>query len=215
MKNVRNILSALLVLSLFIFVVIYFQQRTEVDITELASLSPRYLFRIALVLIGVFCLKSIIMVIPVAALYITAGAIFPLHIAIIVTCIGLFGEFSLGYLMGNRLDSEKATSIINKNKKARSLLKNSEKQSSLLCFFMRLAPLPVDITSIFFGASGIKYSKFIIFSLLGVMPKLIPFVLMGNAASNPFSKEFLIPFSICVLVIALAMIIYRKYQSEV
>ncbi len=168
----------------------------------------------AIILVGIYSLKSVVMIIPAPLLYISAGVLFPPHWALIVTYLGLLCEFRLGYLIGKRSGREKIEKLMDKNKKLKQFLEMNENRGSISCFFTRLTPLPLDFASMFFGAIGVHYPVFIIFSLLGVTPKVIPFVLMGDAASNPLSKEFLVPFAISGTIVFCALAVYQRYQRE-
>ena len=149
-----------------------------------------------------------------AILYISAGAIFPPGWAIAVIYVGLFFEISIGYLIGRRLGSEKVVALIDKNKKTRRLLSINKSDSSVLCFLSRFLPLPPELASMFFGASNFPYPKFVAFSLLGMTPGMIPYVLMGDAVMKPISKEFLIPLAISVIIFVTTCVIYRNYRKN-
>jgi uncharacterized membrane protein YdjX (TVP38/TMEM64 family) len=43
--------------------------------------------------------------------------------------------------------------------------------------------------------------------MIGMTPGMLPVIFMGKAVLTPFSKEFLVPFSIKLVFIALAFII--------
>jgi ABC-2 type transport system permease protein len=59
----------------------------------------------ALVLIALFCLKSVVIVLPIVVLYISAGIMFPIGWAFIITCAGLFFEMTIGFFIGLRISS--------------------------------------------------------------------------------------------------------------
>lgn len=211
-KIITVVILFLLLLALGIF---YLPQLGGFHVVDMLKHSPEPPFLVAFAFIGIYCLKSVMMFIPVLVLYISAGAIFPFHWAIVITYIGLFCELSLGYWLGRRLGGDKVTGLINKNEKTKRFLSSNEDKTSALCFLIRLTPLSLDGVSMFFGASRVPYSEFLAFSLLGLTPKLIPFVLMGDAASNPLSKEFLVPFMVSGVVVGIAFIVYRRFERKV
>jgi uncharacterized membrane protein YdjX (TVP38/TMEM64 family) len=48
-----------------------------------------------------------------------------------------------------------------------------------MCFLARLLPLPKDAFSMFFGAVGMPFNKFLIISLLGLSPVMLSTVIAG------------------------------------
>ena len=147
---------------------------------------PEQLWLAAFAILILYCLKSVVMFIPLMALYISAGILFPVGWALLITCAGLFCEMSIGYYIGTRLRSEKITAKINKNKKVRNFLARSRNISPLMCFSARFLPLPFDLVTMYFGASAIKYQQFVLFTYLGAAPKIISLVIMGELISSPF-----------------------------
>ncbi len=73
---------------------------------------------------------------------------------------------------------------------------------------------PTDLMSMFFGATNTKYYQFLTGSLLGLIPGMIPIVLIGDAIANPLSKEFLIPFSISTVLSISAVLLYRVWIKK-
>jgi len=214
MEQLNKYLKFALIVLLAIIIIILLPRFTELEVSNLLRYSPESPFLAALVLLGIYCMKSVVVVIPVIMLYISAGIMFPTGWAITLTYLGLFCEMSIGYLVGKRLGGEKVIARMEKNNKARQLISYHEENNSTLCFITRFFPLPLDLVNMFFGAAGTRYPQFVAFSLLGITPGMIPYVLMGDVASNPLSKEFLIPFAICGIVTVCAFVFYQKWRKE-
>jgi len=214
MKRLKKYLKFAPIVLLVIIIIIFLPRLTGLEVTDILEFSPESPFLAALVLLGIYCLKSVVVVIPVIILYVSAGIMFPTGWAIALTYFCLFCEMNIGYFVGKRLGGEKVITLMEKNNKARQLVSYHEKNNSTVCFIARFFPLPFDLVNMFFGATGTRYPQFVVFSLLGLTPGMIPYVLMGNAASNPLSKEFLIPFAVCGIVTVCAFIFYQKWRKE-
>ncbi|MHC1694239.1 MAG: TVP38/TMEM64 family protein [Eubacteriales bacterium] len=162
-----------------------------------------------LLLAGIYLLKVFVWFIPLNALYIGAGILFPPAEAVILTFLFLFAELSLGYYMGRKLGEDSVRRAMEKYKYSNKLLELTDKNTTMSCFLLRMLPgPPVDITNLFFGSLGIKFVPYVLSSILGLTPGMLPFVFMGKAASDPLSPQFLIPFTIGMAVGILSFALY-------
>ena len=162
----------------------------------------------------IYALKAMIMIIPVPVLYVSAGIVFPLSWALIVTYVGLVITLTIGYLNGRGLGQDKVNEFISSHPKVKKFLKDGSDNLTFLCFLSRLIPLPFDLFSMLYGAIEIPFSKYITMSLLGVTPKAIPFILTATHIHNPLSAEFIVPFSASLLVILGVLLLQKNKRSS-
>ena len=184
-------------------------------VSSILSYTPASPFLAALVLIGIYCIKSVFMVIPIIVLYISAGILFPPVWAVLITYLCLFCELAIGYWIGKRMGSDKVNEIMERNPRAGKFLSFQQKNDSTACFMARVTPLPFDLVSMFFGASGMGVGRYLVFSMLGLSPGMIPWVIAGNAITNPLSPEFLIPFGISIVITAVVFAAFRRIQKRI
>ena len=160
----------------------------------------------------IYVIMGLTMAIPKVVLYIAAGIAFPTWIGVGVTYLGLAVAASIGRMMGKQMGEEKVTSILAKHKKVSGFLSGNKENLLSLCFISRVLPMPFVLTSIFFGALSVPYFKFLILSLLGATPYMIPIVFAGAAITDPLSAAFLIPFGISF---GIALVIFVAYKARV
>jgi len=163
-----------------------------------------------LVIIALYALKGVIMVFPTPILYVAAGLAFPSWLGVIVTYAGLTVSLSIGHAIGQRMGEEKVNKLLAKNKMVASLLNKDNENLLWLAFISRILPTPFGLVSLFFGALNVPYSKCMFMSLLGLSPFMIPTVLAGSAITNPFSAEFIVPFSISIVVTGIILLVYKS-----
>ena len=133
-----------------------------------------------------YCLKSLIVVIPISVLYISTGILFPPVTALIVAFVGVAFSLSIGYLYGKKLGEEKVQEVIGRHKKVETFLTKHRCRLKYMCFISRLSPLPFDLFSMFSGAVNISFGKYLFFSLLGISVKMVPLVLAGSTIVSVF-----------------------------
>jgi len=214
MDKINKLLKCVPVILLIVLIIVLFPLFKGLEVSDILEYSPESPLLVVLILLGIYCLKAVVVFIPVIILYVSTGIMFPTGWAIALTYFCLFCEMNIGYFIGKHLGSEKVAALMERNNRARQLLSYHENNNSTACFIARILPLPFDLVNMFFGATGTRYPQFIAFSLLGLTPGMIPYVLMGNAASNPLSKEFLVPFAICGIITVCAFVFCQRWQKE-
>ncbi|MEA4847260.1 MAG: VTT domain-containing protein [Clostridiaceae bacterium] len=203
----RNIVLILLIFILTLGIYIgYLKGYSWQDLWELVSGST---INSILAIICLYCLKIVLWVIPINALYLGAGFLFPPWLAIAVTYMGLILDLTLSFYLGRFIEKSWVMDEIKKRKATKWMLDMADKNSAFACFVIRLLPgPPTEVTNMFFGALNMQYSKFLVLSLMGITPGMLPVIFLGKAAVNPRSKEFIILLLISLLIAAGSILIY-------
>lgn len=191
-------------------------QLVGLSVEDILNYTPSSPFLAALMLIGIYAAKSVLMILPSYGLYIVGGMLLPLGWAIVVAYIGLAVEMSLGFGFGRWLGQEAVHTLVQKNQKAKRFIGFLSRNSATVCFITRLLPMPypVDLGSMVFGASGMPFWQHLVFSLLGFSAIMIPFTIAGGAISNPLSPQFLLPFAVSISLCILLFIVYRVWMKK-
>lgn len=164
---------------------------SKIPWADLQNYMPESPFLAALVLVGLFIVKAILMVIPLNALYITASILFLPGWAIAISYVGLAIEMTIGFAMGRKWGSGSIRTKIEKYKYSRWLLRLTERHTVMSCFVFRFLPPPADIVNMFLGATRISFPKYFFASLFGFTPKLLAIILLGEAATSAKPTLFL------------------------
>jgi len=210
MNKALRITQIVLIVIVTIIIIVLIPDFKNLTSDEISSYIPKSIILATLLLIGLYCLKAITIVVPAALLYIIAGVIFPPIPAILVTLICLIIELTIGYYVGRYLGQKQVMKLVDRNKHLNRFIKYIKNKSLTSCFIVSFIPgIPIDLKSMLFGATNTKYHKFLAGSILGLSPLMIPIVLIGNSITNPLSKEFMIPFSICVAISLSSLLFYR------
>jgi len=163
----------------------------------------------------IYAVKAVIIVIPAPALYIAAGAAFPTLWAIVITYLGMTIGLCIAYNNGKLLGEKRVNDLLAKSKRVSGFVEAHRGDLPSFCFISRVLPLPKDLLSMFFGALGMKFLRYLVISLLGMSPVMIPTVLAGSSITDPLSPEFLVPFGISLTVSLIVFVIYSiKSKSD-
>ncbi len=199
-------------------VLIYFKFFRGVTIEHILEFTPENLWLAALVMIGLFGLKSLSMFFPMLILIAASGSIFPNYFAaLLVNVCGVLMMLALPYLIGRFAEREFVERLISKNKNADKLREFQSENEFFIAFFLRVINiLPCDIVSMFLGSAGFSPIKYFAGSFLGILPGLITTTLMGSSVDDPKSPKFWVSI-ICEVVFAagssIAYYIYKKRKQ--
>ena len=183
-----------------IIILIFLIKRKDITIDGILNYTPQSPILAAFMMIGLFALKSLSIVIYSGILYVIDGILFPLPVAILMNICGSIVMVTLPYVIGKKVGARAAVYVVEKYPKAKSLNKLRSENDFIFTIFVRIiGRLPSDIVSMYMGAVGVKYQKYLSGSILGMLPHMITFPVMGMNITNPRSREFIV--SLCVEII--------------
>lgn len=183
------------------------------------SYTPENAVLSAAFMMFLFALKSISVFIFSGILFAANGILFPLPAAILLNVLGAAVMVSLPYWLGRRLGGDVVGRIVEKYPKAAAFRQLQTGHELLFSFIARAVNiLPSDIVSLYMGAMGISYRKYLSGSILGMLLSLITFPIMGMNIANPGSPTFLWSIGIQAAVSAVSIggfwLVRRKKKDQ-
>lgn len=168
-----------------------------------------------LAFILIYMFKPLLMVIPSSLLSIAGGIIFGPFWGLNLNMIGYFLSGTLAFFLSRWLGKP----FVNKmfSGKSENLSNVIEKNGFKIIILLRLIPvLPFDLVSYTAGITSMSYSRFIIGSLIGVIPETLCYTFLGKGLRNPISFKLLIPLIIIIIFTLVgAGVIKRKYKIDI
>ena len=192
LHTARNVVLGLIWVGI---IVILFIHRKELSAEGIARYTPKNPWLAAIVMLALFALKSLSIVIYSGLLYAANGILFPLPVAIVLNLIGTVIMVSLPYLIGKRTGASAVDEIRAKYPKAEAIHDLRAKNDFLFAFLVRMARLPSDVASLYMGAVHVEYKKYLLGSLLGMLPHTITYPIIGMSIRDIRSPKFVI--SLC------------------
>ena len=204
------LLRALPVVICLVFVGMYLLVGRDVTAEELLNYAPQKPILAAFFLLLLYALKSLTIFFPIAILNVLGGFLFGSVDAIAINCIGVLVELTIPYWIGRVSGRSIAQRLELKHPKMASLFGERSGNLFFLSFFLRaLFCLPGDAVSMYFGAIKMPYHKYIVGSIIGILPGTIAFTLLGTSITDPSSAMF--RFSLC-LTIGFSIISFVLYS---
>ncbi len=176
------------------------------DLEELIlHIDIAWLFALAILLL--FAVKSVIPIYPTSTVCFLTGAVLPMYFAIPVNIIGFAILLTVRYFWGRRFGAGNAWKIISKTDTLRKLIQQDGKGNSALLVALRLIPgVPLNSISGIYGSFDFGYVRFVLFSVIGFMPRLISYTFVGRNVFDPLSGGFLVPIMIILFFTGISLI---------
>ena len=170
--------------------------------------------------LGIYLLKSVLFVIPASLIYISVGLAFDTGQAIAINFVGIALEVTVTFLLGKFLGGAYVEKRLRGKKFADKLLNAKQKNTLSFLLVVRALPaFPIDFVSLFLGASGIGFLPYFILSVIGIMPRVILFTVLGDGIYKYIPMEVLLFVAISAIpaavIVWLVMYIRKKRRSTV
>lgn len=164
-----------------------------------------WLFALAILLL--FAVKSVIPIYPTSTVCFLTGAVLPMYFAIPVNIVGFAILLTVRYFWGSRFGAGNAWKIISKTDTLRRLIQQDGKGNSALLVALRLIPgIPVNSISGIYGSFDFGYVRFILFSIIGFMPRLLSYTFVGRNIFDPLSAGFLVPLMLILFFTGISLL---------
>ena len=143
------------------------------------------------------------------------AAFFMMKFAIAVNFCGAAIMVTLPWLIGKKGGGTMVSSIMKKYPKTEKLKEICTGNGFILTFLLRvIGKIPSDVLSLYLGAIGIDYKVYFAGSILGLLPHLFTFPIMGMNIQNIHSTEFRISVGIEAIYMACSAGLYWIYSKK-
>ena len=177
---------------------------------ELANFKPERPVISCLVMLGLFCLKSVDFLIHSGVLYAANGIMFPLPLALALNLVGIVITVTPTYFLGRAWGAPVIAHLYEKYPKLRAFDNHAAGGSLAVAVLLRTVGLPIQAGSLYMGAAGFGFGRFLLGSVLGLLPVMVPYTIMGDSAGNVKSPAFLIALGIELLAIVVSLLVAAR-----
>ncbi len=212
-----NLIKAILILCIsifFIYLLFKFQNIfRHINIRNLRKYILSFGPWAFLVFLLIYSLKPIVVVFSAVLLTALAGNIFGPVEGFLLSMVGVFFSATLAFYLSKLLGKSFVAKIT--RGKLMKLDDNIEVYGFKIMLLMRLSTLfPIDPLSYAAGLTKMKYSDFILGTLIGLAPEMMAYSYLGLSMRHPFSKKILMPILLVVAIAVSGAFMYKSYWSK-
>lgn len=204
--TVGALIRAAVAMIIFVIAVIEYDNLKNIDVRAIVEGSSSMLIAV-LTIWGVYLVKSVLFIIPASLIYISIGMAFPTPAACLISLVGIILEVTVTYFLGLFLGGEYVNKLLAKSKGGRKILEKKLNDNFPALLGIRALPVfPIDFVSLFWGASKCKFPRYFIASVVGIMPRVILFTILGDGIYDYIPIHLII--KIVIICIPLGTVIY-------
>ena len=210
-ETVKNIIKIAVAAAIFVTAIVNYDFLSNLDIRTLIA-GASSIFIAELIILGVYAVKAVMMVVPASLIYISVGMAFDPKRAVIVNLLGIALEVTVTYFLGKFLGKDAVEKKIRNTKAGEKFFTMLEKNRNAAIFLMRFIPaFPIDFSSLFMGAFDFKFFPYLIFSVLGIAPRVIAFTVIGEGIYELIPMKYIVLAVICAIPVVTAVLLIKKF----
>lgn len=198
-------------MTIFVVAVINYEKLKNIDVRALVDASTSFI--IALITIwGVYLVKSVLFIIPAMLIYVSIGMAFPPTTACLISLVGIILEVTVTYLLGLFLGGPYVTKLLSKTKPGKKVLDMKLNENFPTLLVIRALPVfPIDFVSLFWGASRCGFFKYFTASVVGIMPRVILFTIIGDSIYEIFPMQKIVTVIIIAIPVGCVAYLIRHF----
>lgn len=175
---------------------------------ELANYKPDNPLLSCLVMLGLFALKSVDFLMHSGVLYAASGIMFPLPAALLLNTVGIMISVTPTWFLGKIWGPPVIETLCQRYPKLRVIADDEKGGSLAVAILLRTVGLPIQAGSMYMGAANYRFGRFLLGSVLGLLPIMIPYTVMGENAGKPGSLAFVIALATELLLHVVSVITF-------
>lgn len=209
-----NIILAMVWITIIVLCVV---NRDRLTMDGVLGATPSEPMLAAVIMLLLFGLKSLSFFIYSGMLFAVSGILFPLPAAITINILGTAIMVSIPYFLGRLQGSGAVDRLMCRFPRLASVRELRARHDFMFTLIIRLVGLlPSDAVSLYCGASGVKYRYYLPACVLGFMPEIVTFPILGMNVSEPGSTGFWVALAVaagCVVGSGVIYCIYRRFSK--
>ena len=214
-KALARYVPPVLVLAAIVLALTHYR---DVSVESIVNAAPKNTALAVLILLGLYAVKSVTVIFYLKILYVAAGILFPLPLALAVNAAGTAIDFTIPYWIGRCSGAAAAQRMLDRYPRLRKLHELRGKSDFLFAVLTRAVDmLSADPLSIYLGATGMPYGTFLLGGVTGMIPAIILATVLGDAAREPGSPQFWWAVGIYAAVLLLsgaAFLIWKRKNGK-
>ncbi len=213
-KRGKLLWACILVLLWVVAAYLFFRSNGNLTVGELLRFQPKNRLLAAVAMCGLFLLKSVDFIFHSGMLYAINGIMYPLPTAIALNIVGICIMAFLPYHLGKTFGASILERLYEKYPRIKAIEDKVRVNDLLFAILLRCIGLPVNVVGLYMGARQFRFKTYLLGSVVGLLPIMLPYTLMGMNAAEPGSPIFIGSVLVELGVTAAALWICRTLRKK-
>ncbi len=193
---------------------LFFRSNGSLTVEELLRFQPKNKVLAAVAMCGLFLLKSVDFILHSGMLYAINGIMYPLPTAIALNIVGICIMSFIPYQLGKAFGPSILGKLCEKHPKLKETEDVLRVNDFLLAVLLRCIGLPVNVVSLYMGTRRFRMKTYLLGSLIGLLPIMLPYTVMGMSAAEPGSPIFIASIIVELGVTVVALWIFKTLRNK-
>lgn len=205
------LLRAAVAMTIFVLAVVNYEKLKNINVRAIVDGSSSMIIAVGTIW-GVYLVKSVLFIIPASLIYISIGMAFETWVACLISLVGIIIEVTVTYYLGLFLGGDYVNKQLAKTKGGKKVLDMKLNENFPTLLGIRALPVfPIDFVSLFWGASKCRFPRYFIASVIGIMPRVILFTILGDGIYDYIPIHLIIKIVIICIPIGAAAYLIRHF----
>ena len=210
-STLMALLRVAVAMTIFFFAVKYYDELKNIDVRAIVEGSSSVLLAVATIW-GIYFVKAVLFIIPASLIYISIGMAFSPVTACLISLVGIIIEVTATYFLGRFLGGDYVEKLLRKSKGGQKILDMKLNDNFPALLGIRALPVfPIDFVSLFWGASKCKFPRYFFASVIGIMPRVVLFTILGDGIYDYIPIHLIIKIVIFAIPVASAIYLIRHF----
>ncbi len=196
---------------IFVVAIMNYEKLKNIDVRQLVDSADNMVIAVCTIW-GVYLTKSVLFIIPASLIYISIGMAFPPMTASLISLVGIVLEVTVTYYLGLFLGGEYVNKQLEKTKPGKKILDLKLNDSFAALLPIRALPVfPIDFVSLFWGASKCRFFTYFSASVIGIMPRVILFTILGDGIYDYIPIHLIVKIIIFAIPVGALIYLIRHF----
>lgn len=210
-STLMALLRVAVAMTIFVLAVIYYDELKNIDVRAIVEGSSSVAFAVATIW-GIYLVKAVLFIIPASLIYISIGMAFSPVTACLISLVGIILEVTATYFLGRFLGGDYVEKLLMKSKGGKKILEMKLNDNFPALLGIRALPVfPIDFVSLFWGASKCKFPRYFIASVVGIMPRVVLFTILGDGIYDYIPIHLIIKIVICAIPVGCVIYLIKHF----
>ena len=210
-STLMALLRVAVAMTIFVLAVRYYDELKNIDVRAIVEGSSSVAFAVATIW-GIYLVKAVLFIIPASLIYISIGMAFSPVTACLISLVGIILEVTATYFLGRFLGGDYVEKLLKKSKGGQKILEMKLNDNFPALLGIRALPVfPIDFVSLFWGASKCKFPRYFIASVVGIMPRVILFTILGDGIYDYIPIHLIIKIVIFAIPVGSVVYLIRHF----
>ncbi len=193
---------------------LFYRSNGSLTVEGLLQFQPKNKVLAAVVMCALFLLKSVDFLLHSGTLYAINGIMYSLPAAVLLNIVGICILSFLPYQFGKAFGPSVLGRLYEKYPKLKEIENAFRVSDLLLAVLLRCIGVSVNVGSLYMGARQFELKTYLLGTVIGLLPIMLPYTVMGMSAAEPGSPIFIASVLVEIGVSAAALCICNSFRKK-